>query len=258
MYTDDLVSIITPAYNAERFIEDTILSVINQTYSDWEMIIIDDCSSDKTRQIVEKYSLADTRIVLLINEENLGVSESRNKGIKSAKGRFLAFLDSDDQWVDSKLFVQINYMKNRNIGFTFSSYKIFVNSTENVINTIQVPKSIKYRALLKNTIIGCLTVVIDRKIIEEVYFPDIRISQDFVAWVNVLKKGYIAYGINEPLALYRKHQSSLSGNKKKAIVGQWKAYRNTLKFGYLKSIYYFLFYLGNAFFKHNIRGKKNV
>ena len=243
---DNLVSIITPVYNAERFIEDTINSVINQEYKNWEMILVDDCSTDNSENIIRKYIKRDTRIKYIKLEKNSGAAISRNTAIKNAKGRYIAFLDSDDIWTSNKLKVQIDFMKKNNIGFSFSSYEVMNENGQLINRTINVPEKISYKEYLKNTIIGCLTVVVDRKICGEFEMINIRKNQDMATWLSILKRGNSAYGINEKLGVYRIVGGSISNNKIKAAKSVWKTYRDIEYMNIVKSSYYFLCYAFNA------------
>lgn len=240
------VSIITPVYNAEKFIKNTIESVINQSYQNWELILIDDCSTDKSEHIISDYMKKDKRVVYIKLKNNSGAAVARNEGIKKATGRFIAFLDSDDIWNENKLDIQIKFMIDNNVGFSFSAYELMEENGRTTGKIINVPKSINYEELLKNTIIGCLTVVIDRNIINDIQMPLLRTRQDFVTWLSILKKGHIAYGINIPLAKYRIVGNSISSNKFKMILRNWKVYRNIEKLSVLKSLYVTSKYVLNA------------
>lgn len=250
MNSQNLVSIITPAYNCEKFISQTIESVIAQTYTNWEMVIVNDKSTDNTENIIKKYVQKDRRIRLINHSENFGAAVARNTALENAEGRFIAFLDSDDLWKKEKLERQINFMLKNGYGFTFTAYEFMKLANEDKAKVIWVPKSINYKQSLKNTIIGCLTVIIDRDVIGNFRMPLIRMSQDHSTWLSILKKGYIAYSLNENLAEYRKNVESLSGNKIRALKGEWYNYRNVVKLPFLKCCYYYFFYVLNAIKKH--------
>ena len=241
------ISIITASYNAERFIKNTIESVLKQTYQNWEMIIIDDCSSDNTESIVNRYVELDKRIKFYKLEKNSGAAIARNLGINKANGEFIAFLDSDDLWDENKLEKQIEFMKERKIGFSFTGYRLMKENGELLNKEIMVPEKVDYNSLLKNTIIGCLTVMIDKRIIGEFKMPELRAGQDTATWLSILRKGNIAYGYNEILASYRLVNGSISSNKMKALKRTWNIYRNVENLSLYKSIYCFLFYSKNAF-----------
>lgn len=243
------VSIITPMYNCEKFIGETIKSVINQSYKNWEMILIDDCSSDKTVEIAESFLKKDNRIKIIKLEENSGAAVARNKGISESTGRFKAFLDGDDLWESNKLERQINFMIENNVGFSFTSYKVIDEKGKDLKKDVIVPKCIDYDGLLKNTIIGCLTVVIDTEIIGHIEMPLIRTRQDFATWLSILKKGHVAYGINETLSRYRIVPNSISSNKLKAAKRNWYVYRQIEGLSILKSSFVLFNYALNAIYK---------
>ncbi|MCT4619062.1 MAG: glycosyltransferase family 2 protein [Marinisporobacter sp.] len=241
-----LVSIITPVYNSERFIKETIQSVQKQTYANWEIILVDDCSTDSSERIIRYMIEKDPKIKYIKLENNSGAAVARNTAIKNSKGRFIAFLDSDDLWECDKLEKQIKFMLNKDIGFSFTGYNLIDEDGNDLDKVIKVPDQIDYDGLLKNTIIGCLTVMIDRSKIGDFRMPLIRAGQDTATWLSILKKGYIAYGLNEPLARYRKVEGSISSNKIKALKRTWNIYRNLEKLPLPKTVYVFTCYIINA------------
>lgn len=211
----DLVSIITPTYNSEKYIKETINSVLSQTYQNWEMIIVDDCSTDNTVRIIEEEMEKNSRIRFIQLQENQGAAVARNTAINYANGRYIAFLDSDNLWEMNKLEVQVSFMNMNNIPFSYTSYKIINENGEETGKVVNVPEKIDYNQLLKNTIIGCLTVMLDINKFGRVQMPNMRTRQDTALWLLILKQGYIAYGIQQPLAKYRKKSGSISSNKLK-------------------------------------------
>ena len=243
---EPLVSIITPVYNAERFLSDTIKSVQNQTYKNWEILLIDDCSKDNSAQIIKEFQKYDNRIKYIKLKKNSGASVSRNEGIRNAKGRFIAFVDSDDIWKPEKLEIQIKYMLKENLGFTFTSYRYMKENGELTNKIAKAPSKINYNGLLKNTIIGCSTVVIDREIVDYFEMPLVRRGQDTATWLQILRKEKYAYGIEQDLVNYRLVGESLSSNKIIALKRTWNTYRNVEKLGLLKSSYVFCFYVFNS------------
>lgn len=245
MQTEDLISIITPSYNSSCFICDTINSVINQTYQNWEMLIIDDCSKDNSVEMIQKYVDMDSRIKLLQNDENRGAAETRNNGLKVAKGRFIAFLDSDDIWYKDKLKIQYSIMKKNNYPITFTSYDV-VDEKGNKKGQIKSVYCISYKEYLKNTIIGMSTSMINKNIVGEFSFYNIKTRQDTYLWMTLLKKGFLAFGINEVLAAYTIRKESISANKFKAAKRVWYLYYNLEKLGFFRSFYYFVNYIFNA------------
>jgi len=210
---DSLVSVITPAFNCEKTIEETIKSVQSQTYENWEMIIVNDCSIDGTEEIVNKYSKEDPRIHLINLKKNSGAGIARNTAISNANGRYIAFLDSDDLWKPEKLEKQIRFMKNNDYSFTFTTYETFHDSNDLTRKVFHAPQNINYNQYLKNTIIGNLTVIMDRTKIPDVHVEMTGHLEDVLTWMHYLRRGYIAHGLDENLASYRVYKSSKSGNK---------------------------------------------
>lgn len=246
-YIDDLVSIITPVYNAERFVEETIKSVQSQTYANWEMILVDDLSDDNSEAIIKSMQEKDRRIKYIKLKENSGAAVARNTGIENSRGRYIAFLDSDDLWKCNKLEKQIDFMKVNNYGFTFTSYELMSEDGTRSNKIVKVPEKINYDGLLKNTIIGCLTVMIDRNIVGDFRMPLLRKGQDTATWLKILKTNCkYAYGMNENLANYRLVEGSISSNKIGALKRTWNTYRNVEKLSLIKSCYVFSFYVLNA------------
>jgi teichuronic acid biosynthesis glycosyltransferase TuaG len=241
-----LVSVITPVYNASRFIAETIQSVQAQTYQNWEMILVDDQSKDNSREIIQEFVNKDPRIRLIVLEKNSGAAVARNTAINNARGKYIAFLDSDDLWLPTKLQKQVQFMEENEIEFSFTNYKIIKENGEHTNQVVEVPKKITYDELLKNTIIGCLTVMLNIEKLGKVQMENIRTRQDFVLWLSILKKGYTAYGLQEVLALYRKVEGSISSNKFKAAKQNWKVYREIEQLPLLKAVWCFAWYAFNA------------
>lgn len=234
-----LVSVIMPAYNSSKFIGESIESVINQTYPNWELLIVDDCSKDNTWDIICNYAKSDKRIKVFKNENNSGQVFSRNKALKIANGKYIAFLDSDDLWKEHKLEIQMDLMQKNNLPFTFSSYERINVEGKKIGKDIKVPKTINAKKILKNTIIGCLTVVIDRSIVGEFEMPNLKQGEDTFTWFNILNRGFTATGIQEVLASYRVSFKSSSGNKLKAAKLYWKALKSETKLSFFTRLYYF-------------------
>lgn len=244
-----LVTVITPVYNAEKFISDTINCVRNQTYHNWEMILVDDVSSDSSVEIIKDFMKLDNRIKLIQLQENSGAAVARNTAIEAAGGRYIAFLDSDDLWYSNKLERQIQFMQDHGYAFTFTGYRLMSENGELLNKVIQVPKEIDYNGYLKNTIIGCLTVILDTEQINNIKMKNIRTRQDFVLWLSILKRGFKAYGLQEELASYRKVSGSISSNKWKTAKRNWKVYREIEELSFIKSLYCFTLYAYNGFKK---------
>lgn len=241
-----LVSIITPSYNSSKFIEECINSVISQTYLDWEMIIVDDCSIDNSRDLITKFAKENDRIKPIFLEENVGAAEARNVAIKKSKGKYVAFLDSDDFWKKHKLDKQISFMNEKNIAFSFTSYQPMSENGIEKYSVIKAPYQIDYHSYLKNTIIGCLTVVIDRDKTGNFEMPNIRSSHDMALWLLIMKRGFSAYGLDENLAYYRIVSTSNTSKKWKAAKEVWDVYRKVEKLNMVYSAICFVGYVYNA------------
>lgn len=246
---DNLVSVIMPAYNAGKYIVESINSVLNQTYSEWELLIINDNSKDNTVKIIHSYLQQDSRIKIIDLKRNMGVAVARNRGIALARGRYIAFLDSDDIWLPEKLNRQIHFMKDRRIPMSFTQYRQFIHDPREKGKLIDVLEKVNYNCLLKGNIIGCLTVMIDRNFIPQINMPNNR-HEDYITWLDLLKNDIFAYGLKEDLARYRKSKNSLSGNKLKSMKWTWNVYRESQKLSFLKSFYYFSCYALRTINKH--------
>jgi len=243
---DDLISVITPVYNAEIFLSETVKSIQAQTYQNWELILVNDCSKDNSEKIIMDFCEQDNRIKYVKLNQNIGEGGARDAGMDVAKGRYVAFVDSDDRWKPEKLKIQLDFMKENNIGFSFTSYELINEKGKRLNHKIKAPKEMTYKKLLKNTIIGCSTTMLDRTIVGDFRMPISRLFVDHPTWYKLLKEGHIAYGINIVLAEYRIVKTSLSYNKLKEIKRKWKMYRITEGFGFWKSLYYCSWNIFNA------------
>lgn len=236
------VSIITPSYNSAQYIGRTIDSILKQTYENWELLIIDDCSTDQSRAVIQQYVKQDSRIKLLCLEQNSGAAVARNTGIEQATGRFIAFLDSDDTWHPEKLEKQLNFMLKNDYAFTYTQYHQ-VNENGELVGKLYFPMQTNYHNLLKTCVIGCLTAMYDTHKLGKIFFPLIRKRQDFALWLKILKKVEFAYCVPEDLASYTVRSDSISANKFKAAQYNWKLYRDIEKLNIYYSTYYFLNYV---------------
>lgn len=242
---DKLVSIITPLYNGGRYVKETIMSVQKQTYENWEMIIVDDGSTDDSQEIVLQIAAQDARIRYYKNEKNMGVADTRNKAIALAQGRYIAFLDSDDLWKKDKLERQISYMESKQAAFCYTACEVI--DAEGNATGIQrhVPEQVSYKQLLRGNVIPCLTVVLDSTKFSSIAMPKIG-HEDYATWLMLLQECECANGIDEVLASYRETGSSLSGNKLAAAGWTWKIYRSYLRLSLLESVYNFICYILQA------------
>ena len=238
---EPLVSIITPLYNSEKYIAETIESVLAQTYSNWEMIIVDDCSKDNSTKIVEEYQKKDRRIKLYRNEINKGVSYTRNRAIDLSQGKYIAFLDSDDLWKKEKLEKQIKFMEEKNVVLSYTAYEK-INEDGSKRGEVRVPDKLDYEELLKNCLIGFLTAIYRKEELKDFKFINSK-AEDYIFWLSILKRINYAYGLNEILASYRVLNNSRSSNKIDIVKFHWKIYRKIEKLSLQRSIYYYLIYL---------------
>ena len=246
MENQPLVSVIMPCYNMEKYIAATIHSVQQQTCQHWELLIVDDASTDGTADIVRSHQIQDDRIHFVVKPKHSGIADTRNQCISMAKGRFLAFLDADDLWHPEKLEQQLQFMKERNIGFSYSSYDCVDEEGKPLEKMVKSAGNLDYDAYLHNTIIGCSTVMINTTIIGNVFVPNFRTSEDTATWLNILKKGFLAYAIEQPLTSYRIRQHSASSNKLKASSDLWRVYRKNEKLPLFKAVACFSSYAFNA------------
>lgn len=244
-----LVSIITPTYNSDKYVSETIKSTINQTLTDWELIITDDCSTDDTWHIINRYAEKDSRIKVFQLPVNSGPGVARNYSIKKAIGRYIAFCDSDDVWHPQKLEEQIKFLQNKDLAFTYSSYQK-MNEEGIKGGIIKVPDEITYNDLLKTCSIGCLTAIYDTHKIGKIYMPEIRKRQDYGLWLRIFKIIGSTSGMPEVLASYRERSNSVSSNKLVAAKYHYKVLREVAKLNQLKAGYYFLFYAFSGLFKY--------
>lgn len=232
----DMVSIVMPAYNMERYIEAAVCSVQAQTYENWELLVIDDCSRDATCEIVERLAAEDPRIRLIRNKQNMGVSRTRNRGIEMSRGRYVAFLDSDDMWRPGKLECQIEALERTGADFSYCSYAIVDAEGKQAKPDYMVPTRITYESLLRENVVGCSTVLIEAPVIKANLFGSGFYHEDYVLWVKLLKDGLKAVGCGEVLADWRYIENSRSFNKFRAAKNRWHIYRRFLGLSYVKSV----------------------
>jgi teichuronic acid biosynthesis glycosyltransferase TuaG len=247
---DELISIIVPVYNAQNFIEKTIGFVEAQTYGVWELILVDDCSSDNSVNIIKNKSQQDSRIKLIKQGKNSGAWAARNIGIDNAKGRYICFLDSDDIWVSEKLAKELEFIKKKKAGFVFTGYEFADEEGNGLGKVVHVPAKITYSQALKNTTIFTSTVMIDRSIIpdKDIYMPQIA-SEDTATWWNILRPGRVAYGLDLNLVKYRRSAGTLSSNKMTAVKRIWNLYRKHEHLSIARSLYCMVFWAFGAVFR---------
>ena len=240
-----LVSIVVPVYNAERFIVDTIKTVQDQTYQNWELILIDDKSTDKSIELIDTFSKEDKRIKLLKNDTNIYAALTRNKGIDAASGRYIAFLDADDIWVNTKLEEQIAFMQEMKCAFSFTGYEFADAWGSPNGKRVQVPSTITYSQALRNTIIFTSTVIFDMSKLTKnnAKMPNLRRGQDTATWWKVLKLMPHANGLDRNLSYYRRTSGTVSSNKLVALKRTWMLYRKQENLGILFSLFNFTNYI---------------
>lgn len=246
--TEVLVSIITPSYNSEKTLMETFESIKKQTFSNWEWLIIDDHSSDSSFDMAKKLALNDKRIIALQTKANSGAAAARNLGIEQAKGRYIAFLDSDDMWKPTKLEDQIKYMVETGASFVYSDYDILF--PDGKIKTFS-PKASKatYKLLLKKCDIGCLTAMYDSQTLGKKFMPlDTPKREDYATWLDITRSGIVAYRVPKNLAIYRIQSSSVSHNKWKLPKFHFNVYKKHEKFNFFKSLYYLFIHSFNKVF----------
>ena len=242
------VSIIVPMYNAEKFIGKTIESVLSQTYENWEMLIMNDVSTDNSLAVVNEYVKKDDRIKVVNTEKNMGVVKGRNHLIDLANGKYIAFLDADDYWHSQKLEKQIQFMKEKNAGISCTEYTRVKENGEK-INEVVIKPEISYTDMLKNNYLGCLTVMYDVEKVGKRYFKELEKNEDYVLWLEIVKDVKTIFGLKENLAYYRVLDNSRSSNKVKTAKVRWEIYRKVEKLPFLNSVYYFLHYAVRAVLK---------
>lgn len=241
---DNLVSIVTPSYNSEKYILETYNSIKNQTYRNWEWIIIDDCSSDRTVEIIKKEILKDNHVKLIINEKNIKAAASRNKGIEISKGDYITFIDSDDLWGNIFLEKQLNLLNKEKAHVVFSSYRRVSEDLKTNLGDYIVPEKITYKDLLKTNYMSCLTTVYKKNRFSSLRFNEsLKMHEDYVMWLNLLEKEKIAYANKKVLAFYRIRENSTSRNKLKNLFYMYFVLRKIKKFSKYKSINILLNYI---------------
>lgn len=245
---ENLVSIIMPTYNCADFIGETIESVLAQDYKNWELIIIDDCSTDDTKNIVEKYRYNEERIKYHRLEKNSGAAIARNTAIDLANGRYIAFLDSDDLWVSTKLSTQIHFMKDNNYYFTCTKYNKIDEEGKSLNRIIKVNDKSDYNGLLK-TCPGNSTVIYDSEVLGKFKITNIKKRNDYVMWLQVIKKAQYIYGVDEVLGSHRIRKNAISSKKTTLVKYHWKVYRKVENLSIIKSIYLVIYWIIVTIFK---------
>lgn len=241
----DLVSIIVPVYNVENFIEETMDCVLAQTYRNWELLLVEDCSTDSTAALIRQYMerTSDPRIRLISQPSNMGAARARNRGLKEAKGRYISYLDADDIWDAEKLEKELAFMKEKDAAFAFTGYEFADEAGKGMGKVVHVPETLTYKQALSNTTIFTTTVMFDLKKMtrEQLEMPVMK-SEDTALWFRVLRSGVTAYGLDENLVKYRRAGRSLSSNKLEAIRRIWNLYRRAEGMNIISSAWHFCFW----------------
>ena len=220
-----LISIIMAAYNAEKTIEKAINSVLNQTYPNFELLVVNDCSKDRTVELVKSIAATDGRVRLISNVKNSGVSYTRMHGLEEAKGSWIAILDSDDAWTPEKLEKQIELQKRTNADLLFTGSAFMDSDGQPIDWYLHAPAEVSYRQLLKQNVLSNSSALVRKGLYAKYYAIGDGMHEDFAIWLSILKEGKKAYGVDEPLLIYRIAKSSKSGNKVKAAKMNWNTYR---------------------------------
>ena len=246
---NELISIIVPVYNVEKFIRETMDSVMAQTCAHWELLLVEDGSSDGSVDAITDYMEAkkDPRIRLIRQPFNQGAAKARNRGLQEAAGRYIAYLDSDDLWVPEKLERELAFMKEKDAAFAFTGYEFADENGMGTGKVVRVPETLTFKQALSNTTIFTTTVMFDtEKIPKELLKMPVIKSEDTALWWKVLKQGYTAYGLDENLVKYRRAGRSLSSNKLEAVRRIWNLYRRVAGLGVIESAWYFCFWAARA------------
>ena len=250
---EKLVSIVMPVYNAEKFLAKAIESVLGQTYRNFELFVIDDCSKDSSLHIAQTYEAQDNRIRVLKNEKNLNVAKTRNYGIQEATGEFIALLDSDDIWDPQKLERQMELLERENAGLAYCSYDFIDESGASILKPFLVPKETNFNKMLYGNDIGCSTVLIRADIFKKHLFHPDCYHEDYALWMEMLKDNVKAVGLTEVYVHYRKVTGSRSDNKINAAKERWNIFRKELKLPLWISVVAFCGYAMNGVIKHYLR-----
>lgn len=246
---DKMISIVVPVYNAEKYIEETMDSVLAQTYEDWELILVLNGCLDLSEEIIKKYQHKhlDKKIRMIVETQNVGAAIARNIGVNAALGRYVAFVDADDVWMPEKLEKSLQFMEEKDTAFICTGYEFADEYAKGTGKVVHVPAALNYKQALKNTTIFTSTVLFDTKKLpkEKIQMPVIK-SEDTALWWKILREGYVAYGLDENLVLYRRPKKSLSSNKLEAIRRIWNLYRRSEGLSIVYSAYNFCFWAVRA------------
>ena len=231
-----LVSVIMPAYNAERYVEEAIRSVMQQTVTDWELLVLDDASSDSTAEIVQKLAAQDSRIQLLPNDHNIGVANTRNRGFALSHGQYVALLDSDDRWYPEKLEKQLALAERSRADIIYCSYDIIDENGNQKCDDFIVPETTNFDSFLSKSVISCSTALLSEQIVKKYHFATDVYHEDLALWLQLLQDGYRAEGVREVLGSYRVMSGTRASNKLKSACNRWRIFRKYLHLPIGKSV----------------------
>lgn len=243
--TNSLVSIVVPLYNGEDFIKSTIYTVFKQTYRNWELVIVDDCSTDNSYKIVNDLARGDSRIRLFKQSSNQGAANARNRAVKESRGKYIAFLDSDDIWNKDKLEKQLNFMEKYNYPITCTYYGKINEDGKNLNHTMKSPQKISYNYLLTHGI-GNSTVIYDQEYVGKTYIPNIRKRNDYLMWLKIIKKTEYIHCLPKELAFHRLRENSISSKKLGLVKYQWRIYRKYERLSVIKSLFIMMIIVTNS------------
>ena len=249
---ENLVSIVMPTHNSEKLVRESIESILNQSYQNWELNVVDDASNDNTLNILKEFEKQDDRIKVTANKINSGAAVTRNVSINKATGQYIAFLDSDDIWEIDKLKLQLSFMKSINASISFTAYKVINEEGEESGQLVDTKATGTYDysdMLAKKATFGCSTVILDQCLVGKMQMPLLRTGQDYAYWLSILKTGHCAYAFNQALTRYRIVPGSISRNKVRKAMRKWEIYRRIEKINVFLSSWYFLNYAWRAVFR---------
>ncbi|MEQ6474918.1 glycosyltransferase family 2 protein [Comamonas sp. wu1-DMT] len=246
-----LVSIIMPAYNSQNTLNEAVESVLKQTIDNWELLIIVDAATDLTENIAKSWAQKDARVKVFVSPYNQGVAKSRNIGLEQAKGKYLAFLDSDDRWLSGKLKQQIKFMEETNALVSYGAYRRFAD--HELLNVVNPPAQVSYRRLLMGNVIGNLTGMVSRELVKDLRFLP-QGHEDYIFWLQAVRRAQFAYLVPSagPIAEYRVQKTSLSAKKTKNLSWQWKIYRRNVGLSFFHSCFFMICYIFSAIRKRII------
>jgi teichuronic acid biosynthesis glycosyltransferase TuaG len=251
MISKELVSIVTPAYRVADYVGAAIRSVQAQEYEHWELLIVDDCSPDNTCAEVERAAVGDPRVLLIRQPKNCGPAMARNAALGRAKGRFIAFLDSDDLWLPQKLSTQLEFMTARRAAITYTGFRRISQDGSTLGRLVRVPERVDYSELLRNTAIVTSSAMVDMSLTGPLEMPRAPYD-DYALWLSLLRSGHCAYGLTQDLVRYRVVQNSVSRSKVGSARRVWRTYREIEHLSMAYSAWCFANYAIRGWLKYRV------